>query len=169
MYPCLGVSCHLHFAQNDWGLLLATAVTRVGEGVGGGGSKHADTEKGSTHKANSGEENSPAATAGIRTQSQNAKSSYCPCPVFVCVRASFGTPIALNDKYNLLGSLCYDAIKLLAINLPTSKRPVIRVITSRLNSKGIPSDEKVIMTGQTILNDKVDLGMAFYMMLGSHC
>ena len=25
---CLGVACHLHFWQNDWGLLHATAVLR---------------------------------------------------------------------------------------------------------------------------------------------
>ena len=30
----------------------------------------------------------------------NAKSSYCPCPVLVCVRVYFGIPIALNYKYN---------------------------------------------------------------------
>ena len=41
----------------------------------------------------------------------NAKSSYCPCPVLVCVRVYFGIPIALN--YIFLGSLCNDAIKLL--------------------------------------------------------
>ena len=41
------------------------------------------------------------------------KSSYCPCPVLACVRAYFGIPIALNYKYILLGSLCYDATKLL--------------------------------------------------------
>ena len=28
MYACLVVTCHLHFWQNDWGLLHATAVTR---------------------------------------------------------------------------------------------------------------------------------------------
>ena len=28
MYACLGVTCHLHFWQNDRGLLLADAVTR---------------------------------------------------------------------------------------------------------------------------------------------
>ena len=27
VYACLGVTCHLHFWQNDWGLLHATAVT----------------------------------------------------------------------------------------------------------------------------------------------
>ena len=31
MYACLGVTCHLHFWQNDRGLLCATAVTRVVE------------------------------------------------------------------------------------------------------------------------------------------
>ena len=43
----------------------------------------------------------------------NAKSSYCPCPVLVFVRAYFGIPVALNYKYILLGSLWYDTIKLL--------------------------------------------------------
>ena len=43
----------------------------------------------------------------------NAKSSYCPCPVLVCFRAYLGILIALHYKYILLGSLCYDAIKLL--------------------------------------------------------
>ena len=43
----------------------------------------------------------------------NAKSSYSPCPALVCVRAFFGILIALSYQYILLGSLCYDAIKLL--------------------------------------------------------
>ena len=43
----------------------------------------------------------------------NAKSSYCPCLVLVCVWAHFSIPIAFSYKYILLGSLCYDAIKLL--------------------------------------------------------
>ena len=33
--------------------------------------------------------------------------------MLVCIEAYFGIPIALNYKYILLGSLCYDAIKLL--------------------------------------------------------
>ena len=41
------------------------------------------------------------------------KSSYCPCPVLVCVRAYSAILIALKYKKILLGSLCYDAIKLL--------------------------------------------------------
>ena len=28
VYACLAVTCHLHFWQNDWDLLRATAVTR---------------------------------------------------------------------------------------------------------------------------------------------
>ena len=52
----LGVTCHLHFWENDWGLLRATAVMQ------GGGT---DTEQESAHKVNSGEENSPAS---IRTR-----------------------------------------------------------------------------------------------------
>ena len=43
----------------------------------------------------------------------NAKSAYCPYLVLVCVRVYFGIPIALNCKYILLGSLFYDANKLL--------------------------------------------------------
>ena len=43
----------------------------------------------------------------------NAKPSYCPSLVLVCVRAYFGISIALLYRYILLGSLCYDAIRLL--------------------------------------------------------
>ena len=43
----------------------------------------------------------------------NAKPSNCPYPVLVCVRAYFSIPVTLNYKYILLGSLCFDAIKLL--------------------------------------------------------
>ena len=66
VYECLGVTCHLHFWQNDRGLLHATAVTRgwVEWGGGGGGT---DTEFKSAHKVNSGEENSAAVPGGIRT------------------------------------------------------------------------------------------------------
>ena len=28
VYVCLAVTCHLHFWQNDWDLLRATAITR---------------------------------------------------------------------------------------------------------------------------------------------
>ena len=42
----------------------------------------------------------------------NAKSSFCPCLVLICVRNYFGILVALTYKY-ILGSLCYDAIKLL--------------------------------------------------------
>ena len=45
----------------------------------------------------------------------NAKSSYCPCPVLVCGRVYFSIPIALNYKYILLGSLCFDVTKLLVL------------------------------------------------------
>ena len=34
-------------------------------------------------------------------------------PVLIYVRAYFSIPVALNYHYILLGSLCYDAIKLL--------------------------------------------------------
>ena len=52
------VTCHLHFWQNDWGLLRATTLALGGM----------DTVQESAHNVNSGEENSPAATAGIRTR-----------------------------------------------------------------------------------------------------
>ena len=53
MYACLGVTCHLHFWQNDRGLLRATAVTRGWKG----------------HRIRiSTEEKSPAAPAGIRSR-----------------------------------------------------------------------------------------------------
>ena len=51
VYACLGITCRLHFWQNDRGLLRATPVTRGWNG-----------------HVNSGEENSPAAPAGIRTR-----------------------------------------------------------------------------------------------------
>ena len=51
---------HLHFLQNDWGLLRATAVTR--------------TPNKSQHIVDSGKENSPAASAGIRTRNLSITS-----------------------------------------------------------------------------------------------
>ena len=59
MYACLAVTCHLHFWQNDRDLLRATAVTRGRNGYG---------NKASAQKVDPGEENSPAAHAGIRTR-----------------------------------------------------------------------------------------------------
>ena len=59
VYACLGVTCRLHFWQNDRGLLRATAVTR---GLNG----HRMSQH--TKFIHSGEENSPAAHAGIRTR-----------------------------------------------------------------------------------------------------
>ena len=58
MYACLAVTCHLRFWQNDPGLLCATAVTQGWNGYG---------NKESAQKVDPGEENSPAAPAGIRT------------------------------------------------------------------------------------------------------
>ena len=58
VYACLGLTCHLHFWQNDRGLLRATTVTLGGT----------DTELESAHEVNSGEENSPAAPARIQTR-----------------------------------------------------------------------------------------------------
>ena len=61
MHAWLGVTRHLHFWQNDRGLLRATAVTR-------GWNEHQTRVSTSAHKVNSGEENSPAAPVGIRTR-----------------------------------------------------------------------------------------------------
>ena len=57
VYACLAVTCHLHFWQNDRDLLRATAVTRGWNGY----------RNESAQKVDPGEENSPAAPAGIRT------------------------------------------------------------------------------------------------------
>ena len=58
VYACLAVTCHLRFWQNDRGLLRATAVTRGWNGYPNESAK----------KVDHGEENSPAAPAGIRTR-----------------------------------------------------------------------------------------------------
>ena len=65
VYVCLGVTCHLHFCQNDRGLLPATAETRVGT----------DEELESAQKVNSREENSSAAPAGTRTRNLSITSA----------------------------------------------------------------------------------------------
>ena len=57
MHVCLAVTCHLHFWQNDRGLLRATAVTRGWNGY----------RNKSAQKVDLGEENSPATPAEIRT------------------------------------------------------------------------------------------------------
>ena len=59
VYACLGVTCHLRFWQNDGGLIRATAVT------GGGGT---DSTQESSHRVDSGVENSPAGPARILTR-----------------------------------------------------------------------------------------------------
>ena len=59
VYACLAVTCHLHFWQNDRDLLPATAVTR-------GWNRYRNTSQ--HRKIDPGEENSPAAPAGIRTR-----------------------------------------------------------------------------------------------------
>ena len=56
VYACLAVTSHLHFWQNDRDLLRATAVTQGVEWI---------PKLESAQKVNPGEENSPAATAGI--------------------------------------------------------------------------------------------------------
>ena len=58
VYAFLDVTCHVHFWQNNRGLLRAIAVTRGGT----------DTDYESAHKVNSGEEIVPAVPAGIRTR-----------------------------------------------------------------------------------------------------
>ena len=64
MYAYLGVTRHLHSRHNDRGLLRAIAVTR---GWNGHRIK-------SAHKVDSGEENSPAASTGIRTRNLSITS-----------------------------------------------------------------------------------------------
>ena len=64
MYACLGVTCHLHFWQNDRCLLRGTRVTRGWNG-------HPNK---SAHKVNSAEEDSPAAPARIRTSNVSMAS-----------------------------------------------------------------------------------------------
>ena len=65
VYACLGVTCHLHFLQNDRGLLRTTAVTRGWHG-------HRIT----THKVNSGEEKSPAAPVELANFRSRVLRSY---------------------------------------------------------------------------------------------
>ena len=60
MRVSLAVTCHLHFWQNDRGLLRATAVTRI--------------PKIRAQKVDPGEENSPDAPAGIRTRDLSVTS-----------------------------------------------------------------------------------------------
>ena len=64
MYACLGVTCHLHFWQNDCSLLHATAVIQGGT----------DTKYESARTVNSGEENSPTTSARIETCNLSTKS-----------------------------------------------------------------------------------------------
>ena len=57
VYACLAVTCHLCFWQNDRDFLHATAITQGWNGY----------QNKSAQKADLGEENSPAAPAGIQT------------------------------------------------------------------------------------------------------
>ena len=66
VYASLGVTCHLHFWQNERGLLPATAVTRGWNG-------HRITV--SSQINSGGKKNSPATSAGIRTRNP---SITCP-------------------------------------------------------------------------------------------
>ena len=65
VYACLAVTCHLHFWQNDRDLLRATAVTRGFERI---------PKLESAQKVELGEENSPAAPAGIWTRDLSVTS-----------------------------------------------------------------------------------------------
>ena len=56
VYACLAVTCHLHFWQNDWDLLHATAVTQ-------GWNEYQN--KSQHRKLTPGEEISPTSPAGI--------------------------------------------------------------------------------------------------------
>ena len=58
VYVCLAVTFHLYFWQNDQDLLCATAVTWGWNGI---------PKYESAQKIDPGEENSPAAPAGIQT------------------------------------------------------------------------------------------------------
>ena len=49
MYACLDVTCHLHFWQNDRGLLRATAVTRSTPGLGETRQKGEEMQTGYRH------------------------------------------------------------------------------------------------------------------------
>ena len=60
VHACLAVTCHLHFWQNDRDLLHSIAVTRGWNG-------HRN-KTGSAQRVDPGEENAPAAPAGIRTR-----------------------------------------------------------------------------------------------------
>ena len=76
VYACLAVTCHLHFWRNDRGHLRATAVTRGWNGY---------RNKSQHRKLTLGEENSPAAPAGIRTRDLSITSPApeplsCPRP-----------------------------------------------------------------------------------------
>ena len=55
MYAYLGVTCRLHFWQNDWGLLCAAVIRHDGK----------DAELWSAQRVHSGEENASAAPAGL--------------------------------------------------------------------------------------------------------
>ena len=59
MHAYLAVTCHLHFWQNDWSLLRATAVTQGWNGY---------RNKESAQKIDPEEENSPTAPAWIWTR-----------------------------------------------------------------------------------------------------
>ena len=65
VYGCLAVTCHLHFWQNDRGLLRATLVTRGWNGY----------QNKSQHRKSTLEKKiSPAAPAGIRTRDLSVMS-----------------------------------------------------------------------------------------------
>ena len=85
VYVCLSVMCRLHFWQNGWGLLHATAVTRGGT----------DTLRESAQKVNPGEETSPAPPARTRNSQPfdhefgALPTSYPGSPVGTCICTFF--------------------------------------------------------------------------------
>ena len=87
VHACLAVTCHPHFWQNDRGLLRATAVTRGWNGYWNE----------STQKVGPGEENSPAAPAGIQKpmtfRSQVRRSNHWAIPTpWLIPCGKFGSP-----------------------------------------------------------------------------
>ena len=67
VHECLAVTCHLHFWQNDWDLLCVTAVTR-------GWNRYRNKSQHGDSWPDPGEENPPAAPAGIRTHNLSITS-----------------------------------------------------------------------------------------------
>ena len=88
----LGVTCHLHFGQNDRGLLRSTAVTR---GVERTPNKSQHTKLTLKKKI------LPPAPAGIRTRNLSITS-----PVFLPTLRCAGFPSSVRMRYCLLRRCC---------------------------------------------------------------